>query len=446
MVQFAITDVLIADYLKRKGYIDTLKALESDLNTTAIRCPVNYEKLEDIISDRVKYLETHDALINERLNSLSVDLGSKFKKWSYPCISKNHEITDLIGKVLVIHLSVTKQFKIQRELKDVLFVTSNDKKTTLIDLEEHKVIHIFQNINKSVGKCCYGIPNTDTFLSCGMDGVLRLFKIEDNKATELTNKQLHKRLITDFRVYEQGNEQYIISIGWDSFLKLHKLTHDNEIVQLSEFKLLSNATALELTFFENKPIFIITRLDSTQLVYFTPFGDDNQLHELIKVSLNDAEFSTHGFTPMSISIDSTVLTANGGGLVAIATSHIPYLRIIITKTPNFNELFQNIQPLSSVEQQLSSPTVRGHILGNYTTNAPQDKFSQSKILWRLNHSGIWIMGDDGVIRGMDLKNGEIVESLDQGHDSRIKNICIADVDGKEVLISSGIDKKLNLWS
>ncbi|KAH3688084.1 hypothetical protein WICPIJ_000926 [Wickerhamomyces pijperi] len=476
MDSISLTDILIADYLQRKGFIETFKCFETDLNhtLTSVRdSTIKYEKLEDIITDRVKYLNMpHEEIIEKGLNSLNLSKNSsslKLKKWSYPCVDTNKDITDLIGEVLVIHLSAeTMELPDGNGPKQVLFVTTNDKKLSVIDLEQFKVLYCFDNVNKhSIGKCCYGIPNTDTFLSCGMDGVLRYFKIDGSNAVELTNRQLHKRLITDFQYFELEGEGYVVSIGWDSFIKLHKLsfTADRtpQIVPVAQFKLLSNATALQLAFYNDEPIFIVTRLDSTQLAYFTALQDTNgnqlTLHELIKVSLNDAEFSTHGFTPMSITVNSAQLNDSEPGLVAVSTSHVPYLRVIITKTPSFKDLFSKLTSTdtmdsSSNEQQLSTPTIRGHILQNYTTTSPQDKFSQSKVLWRLDQSGIWIMGDDGVIRGMECQNGQIVEKLinyednedDTNGSRRIKNMIVTNVNGKEIVVSSGIDKKLNYWS
>ncbi|KAH3667051.1 hypothetical protein WICMUC_005398 [Wickerhamomyces mucosus] len=439
MDQLSTTDILVADYLKRKGFSSTLQSFETALGRTVSATSIKYEPLEEIIEDRIKYFDFQKDLAEKSINNLRIT--SEFEKWSYPDLTSSRDLSKLVGSALVIHISIS-EFLIAGSMRTVLFVTSNDRKLTLVDLSTYNVISSFSDVNKSVGKCCYAIPSTDKFFSCGMDGILRLFQYSDAGLREITSKQLHKRVITDFRIFQRDGRLFLVSIGWDNFLRIHELMND-QIISISEFKLLSNATSLALGFHGQHPIILVTRLDSSQISYFTLYS--NLLLEIVRVSLNDAEFSTHGFTPMALCLSSSDFKENPK--IAVGTSHTPYMRVIVTKAPKLEELLGAIatQTFSS-EQSLTLPTLRGHILGNYHTTSPQDKFSSASIQWRLDNSGVWIAGDDGIIRGLEFQSGEIIRELKGGHDKRIKCLMKGEVEGKETLVSAGIDKIIVCWS
>lgn len=430
------TDLLIADYLKRKGFSSTLKSFESELGI--ISHPLNYEPLEDIVQDRLKYLD-HDINNDNVKPNNKIEHADIFSKWKDDSRITKNVLMD--HDQLIIHISKG-VLKINNELKKVVFITSSDKKLTIIDLESLKVIRVLENLHTSVGKCSYVINGSDKFLSCGMDGKIKLFKLDEDKVSMISEVQLHKRLVTDFKVWidQDDGTPFICSIGWDFQLKISRIVNDS-IEIISNFKLLSNATSIELGIYRKTPIVFLTRLDSTQLSLFT--FKQPHIFEISRISLNDAEFSTHGFTPMSISLTSHKLDSNT--FIAVGTSHVPYMRLIIIKLPPLDPLLTNLE--IETEQHLTSAQVhRGLIIGNYNTLSPQDKYSQGVVHWRNDGSGVWISGDDGIIRGLDLKNGEVVQEH-KGHDKRIKCLVVDELQGQgEVLISSGIDKKLIYWS
>ncbi|CCH42300.1 hypothetical protein BN7_1844 [Wickerhamomyces ciferrii] len=438
------TELLIADYLKRHGLTSTLKQFENEAGFT--HQDVNYETLETIVQDKIKFIEHHEITPQKKVNDL-VENANLFSKLSLDddVHSINpKELTDF--KALVIHISQG-ELIIQSEKYNVLIITSNDKSTIIWDISNSKILFKFFGLHPSVGKCAYPINNSNKFISCGMDGKAKLFKLESlvDEPILINEVQLHRRLITDIKIWKNPNNQdelYIFSIGWDGFLNASIINND-EIILKSQFKLLSNPTTLAIGTKDQNPIIFITRLDSTQLFTFTYKND--RLWEILRISLNDAEFSSHGFTPMSISLSNDIITNDT--LIAIGTSHIPYMRIIITKIPELE--LGNIDLNQSLEQQLSSvPITRGQILGNYNSLAPQDKFSQSLINWKLNSkSNIWIGSDDGCLKLLNLHNGEILLNLSKGHNgNRIKSFINVLENDKEVLFTSGIDKKLNYWS
>lgn len=71
--------------------------------------------------------------------------------------------------------------------------------------------------------------------------------------------------------------------------------------------------------------------------------------------------------------------------------------------------------------------------------------------WRPDGCGVWVNGDDGVLRGLEARTGKIVATLKGGHDagSKIRSVWagMVSVDGEEQewVVSGGFDKKLIVW-
>jgi len=481
----SITDSLIADYLKRKGFTDTLHSFKREAHLSSTT-PLHYEPLESIVQDRLKYKELSLESFQDSSEGINandfIPNAHLFENWSIPSPSIPSE---LLSNQLIIHTSYSK-FIINNDdhndndndndnnnVKKILFTSSSNKSLNLIDLSTKSIISTLTGLHNCVIKCTIPIPNTNQFIICGMDGLIKLFELTDNNNNVKLQSQLqlHKRLITDVKLYIDNNGKiYLISIGYDKTLKISEITKNNEIEIKSTFNLLSNSTSITIgqtgnnnsgnnNNNNNQLIIFLTRLDSTQLSIFTYQAISSKLIELCRISLNDAEFSNHGFTPMSISLsnsnnnndDDYTNIINSNTYLAIGTNHIPYMRLIVIKLPNFDELFQNINNFNdddenSLEQKLISTSIyRGLILGNYNTLSPQDKYSQGIISWRSgNSTGIWISGDDGKIRGLNLQNGEIIE-LNQKHNQRIKCLKSLNINGNEIIITSSIDKKLIYW-
>ncbi|KAL8929632.1 MAG: hypothetical protein Q9172_000428 [Xanthocarpia lactea] len=88
---------------------------------------------------------------------------------------------------------------------------------------------------------------------------------------------------------------------------------------------------------------------------------------------------------------------------------------------------------------------------NVNTFAPQTPYSTPQVCWRPDGSGVWVNGDDGVLRGFESSTGKICATLKGGHEPgfKIRSVWagMVDVEGKqeEWLISGGFDKRLVVW-
>lgn len=214
----------------------------------------------------------------------------------------------------------------------------------------------------------------------GMSGKLYL---TDEKFNEIEVIDTLSRFIIDANHVHSNGVDYIVILTWNSMLKLVKL---NESSVVAALKLDQQGTCFDITTYRGEIVIVLGKLENTLLDVITI--QEEQFASKYKISINDAEFTTSSFSPRFI----TISQKGGIPLVAVATSHEPYMRVIITSLIDFET-----SPLP--------PIARHQIIKNLNTLSPQDKFSQPLIAWRHNsekESGIWVMGDDGVVRGLDL--------------------------------------------
>jgi hypothetical protein len=95
------------------------------------------------------------------------------------------------------------------------------------------------------------------------------------------------------------------------------------------------------------------------------------------------------------------------------------------------------------------------ILIQANTFAPQTSYSTPQVAWRPDGSGVWVNGDDGVVRGIEIKTGKVVALLKDGHEpgSKVRTIWAGyvavpnngDDAREEWVISGGFDKRLIVW-
>ncbi|KAL8943129.1 MAG: hypothetical protein Q9216_001259 [Gyalolechia sp. 2 TL-2023] len=83
-----------------------------------------------------------------------------------------------------------------------------------------------------------------------------------------------------------------------------------------------------------------------------------------------------------------------------------------------------------------------------------DATASLAVCWRPDGSGVWVNGDDGVLRGLDATNGKIKLTLKGGHEpgSKIRSIWAGMLkargkmeDEEEWVVSGGFDKRLVVW-
>ncbi|EGW30833.1 uncharacterized protein SPAPADRAFT_62700, partial [Spathaspora passalidarum NRRL Y-27907] len=401
---------LIAHFLAENGYEKTLREFQSEHGQPIDQVKVGDESLTDIISDRINFNQLAPSLENLDIGNRRLSFsGSGYLKsvskdqlqnWVTPFPHLAKELVDIDG--MVISTSY---------LDGCVYFSTNNSQIYIVD-DKHVVYRSkFPVVIKKI------IPiKQDQLLLVGMSGMFYLYFKQNERWQTVVEFPVHKRLIIDAKHVRFNDCDYIVTLGWDFYLKVIKLEAENKFTIVSEFKLNQQGTCFDLINHNNQLLIVVGKLDNTLLDVFEL--QENKLELLFKISLNDAEFSASEFSPRYITIQHF---GSSVPLIAVATSHEPYMRLIVV----------TLDMIEGQEHEIK----RNQIVKNLNTMSPQDKFSQPIIAWRLpkhvngadvtieatKSSGIWIMGDDGVIRGIDLVDDKVVVELKDVHQGKIKD-------------------------
>lgn len=410
----------IAHFLEENGYNETLKSFEKEYGRPISTELPHDEALTDIISDRMKYLSTkeepaslHDQWLDQKLAEIK---ARQFKNWSAPYPSKCEELASVKG--LIIDSAVFK-------LNNVPYLVcgTSEKSLVVLNYETGEETLVLKNV---IGKVVIRriVVSSNRVLLCGMDGKVYVgsFSSDIKNFQIVAEHQIHARLVTDVKVIMWRGSDHLVTMGWDFLVKVFRITEDG-LVQLGEpVKLANQGTCLDACVHDSK-LFITVGKSEITLMDVLRMDESEQLVVDCRIALNDAEFSASGFTPMCIRI---LTQEQGVPLVAVATSHEPFMRIVLVSLKDVNSDVADIK--------------RNQIIANINTMSPQDKYSHARIFWRYDGSGLWIIGEDGKTRGLDLVNDTIVVELEE-HDGRIKSSFVYE----DTVVTCGTDRRILKW-
>lgn len=403
----------VGHFLKSNGYTQTLKSFEAEHGSVIPTELPHGELLEEILADRGNFLTLAKSpqALEDNVNEELKVIKNTFKPWSAPYPSASRELG--APKALVVDCAF------YRENGSTYGLLATTAKTLVVLDVDSGNIHteITNPINGVV--CKRIVVASELVLLCGMDGKVYLGRLEENlaKFKVLSTTQVHLRLITDVTVTNWRGQSVLVSMGWDKLVKVHTI-HSEKLEQIGVLELSHLGTSLDAVEHRGNLAIVVCKNEITLMdVLSLERNQPLKLH--CKIALSDAEFLTTGFTPMCVRIFAQDLSQP---VVAVATSHEPFMRVIVTA-------------LTDTENPES--ILRGHILANFSTPSPQSKFSHARLEWRFDGSGLWLFGDDGVIRGFEVSTGRTVTEL-KVHDGVIKSLCV----DKDRLLTCGSDRKI----
>ncbi|ODV78601.1 uncharacterized protein CANTADRAFT_26638 [Suhomyces tanzawaensis NRRL Y-17324] len=399
---------LVAQFLHDKGYLETLAQFQKE-HGKPIAFDELDESLEDIVKDRTVYKTIEQNVEDLKLSEWTEHpLAEELAEWKDGALPSAQEVAG-IDELVISGASDA----------NYLFLTTNKLTVEVVDVQTGK---IKKSLSQVLGRVVVKnvVPLTDQrVIFIGMDGKFHLFHYDaDVELEKVSSIQGHKRLVVDARNIRVGEKEYVVSLGWDFMLKVFEVT--NQIVPVAELKLTSQGTCFDVVNYKGDTVIVLGKHESTLLEVIRLNVDAKQLVPQYKISLNDAEFTQYGFSPMAVAIDTTTMPVP---LVVVGTSHEPYMRLIV---------------VSLAEYGVAKDIARNQILKNVNSMSPQDKYSQALVVFR--GSGVWVAGDDGVLRGIDLKHGKVVAEHG-GHNGKIKHLQAA----TGGLVSCGTDKVVKVW-
>jgi len=199
---------------------------------------------------------------------------------------------------------------------------------------------------------------------------------------------------------------------------------------------------------------IASRRDSTHLSFYKINVSTSDEH-LEAVEAGRQNLAPHSnawvaFTPSMLALHPT-----DPGLIAVATSHLPHMKLIIVRLLFPGPAVQAAPGGTQASQARTELAIQDKedtaIRLQVSTLAPQTPYSTPVVVWRPNGSGVWVNGDDGVVRGVEVKTGKVVTML-KGHEAgtKVRTLWAGEVvDGgatREILVSGGFDKRVFIWT
>lgn len=400
----------VAEFLRSNGYTKTLEAFQTEYGHVISAETPNNEALADIVADRLKYLAVHDAEPKPSPVAL--------KSWT-PETTQSREIGPVND--FVVDCAVLRHYAL---------LSTSTKKVVVVDLDSNTVVQVLTKVVGNVVVRRILVKDELVFL-CSMTGELTIGEFaKDMEWRTLTTSQIHKRLVMDMDVVKMRERLVVVSVGWDLLVKLFEYVDGCLVPIQTPYQLQSQASCMATHVCDDKLYVVVGRKDHTLLdvlVMRFPTGQDPQGLTLShRLALNAAEFTAAGFTPTCLRIldaSKSSLDADTPStpLIAVATLHEPFMRVVIVRLVEGDEI------------------QRDQIVTNVNTMSPQDKYSNALIEWRKDGLGLWVFGDDGTVRGLDLSTGQVVAQY-PGHSGRIQSYVYGDR-----LITCGADRKIMLW-
>lgn len=327
-----------------------------------------------------------------------------------------------------------------------------------------------------------------------MAGNLLLMASSDGNV--LDRRKEHRKYVVKIAVSEQEQGTWIASAGWDSKVYIYWLPKTRSPPSLQEpvgeISLSSNPEAILFVHssFTDRTNLLLSRRDSTFLYYydvpntgsFSTSSTSIELELLGRQNLAPHALSWVAFTPSEITLCPT-----DGTKVAIATSSTPHMKLLVVRLlfPNgivtsygssllptnptasvvatamldASEGITNDSPSSTAAAARADLAQQNReeaaILISCNTMAPQTQYSTPVVVWRPDGSGLFVNGDDGIVRGIEASTGKVVCKL-ESHEPGSKIRCLwagtilskggnEEKDVEEWLVSGGFDQRLIVW-
>lgn len=265
------------------------------------------------------------------------------------------------------------------------------------------------------------------------------------------------------------NTIWIASAAWDAKVLLYRISREtcgtDKFVlgdPVASISLNSNPEAI--LFIQHPeiatPVLLISRRDSTLLYYYTITESTTDSQAISLDLLGKQNLAPHSNAWVAFTPSAFAISPKDPLLLAVATSAVPHMKLILVRLllppptpPTVQQVSnENLTQASQARAELAvADREAAAILIHCTTLAPQTNYSTPQLAWRSSGTGVWVNGDDGVVRGLEASTGKIVATLKGGHEPGTKIRCLwsgfVETEGREEewVVSGGFDKRLIVW-
>ena len=368
-------------------------------------------------------------------------------------------------------LHVTIESDDEEAKSQLLLATTADRRMTLLRTDaEFSLLKSYSHLQDSPILSCVSLGNKPLItLSSGMSGEIVLYDHEHDETLE--KRRDHSKYVVEVTAHLADNGiHWCATAGWDGKILVYviKRCRDSGHISLGPpvaiIHLPTNPQAILFVEDPNDaaPILIATRREATTLNYYSLSCvglTDPSVNSPVELDLLGVQnLAPHSNSWIAFSPSSMALCPTDSSVLAVATSSVPHMKLIIVRmllpasgTQSSNSSLALTQAAQARDNLALQDREDAAIRINVSTMAPQTLYSTPQIKWRHDASGIWVSGDDGALRGIETRSGKIVCCLEGGHEagSKIRSIWagLVDFKGRQVewLVSGGFDKRLVIW-
>ncbi|KAH8700637.1 hypothetical protein BGW36DRAFT_374619 [Talaromyces proteolyticus] len=489
-----IASILVARFLRSNNYTESLNTfireagLPSDVGQTAgrqvtsksIDDPGNADQwtLEDIIQEKKRF---DHSLRFERYG----ESQSQIDKWNTRAPSQP-KVIETPSSTNILSVSVGPWRLSEEQTSEVavpyIVATGADKRLSLFNADADNTTALsIPGLSDSPILSHTGICHGLLQLITNMSGQLLL--VQNDQVIDRRND--HNKYAVQVKAYEdQDNHVWITTAGWDARVFIYRMelpSPSNEAAigdPVGTIKLPTNPESILIVRNpENQElVLLVSRRDSTY-IYFYSLEHMRSINMLVKCEESGKQnLAPHSNAWVAFSPSCLALSPHNPGLIAVALSTLPHMKVMIVRLlfPSGDDrtITNNDKSNASVEATMSlrtdESTSESHLTQAMTalalqnredaaiiiqtnTLAPQTAYSTPQVVWRPDGSGLWVNGDDGIIRGVEAKTGKVVTILENGHEagSKVRSIWAGWVSSKdskeEWVVSGGFDKRLIVW-
>ncbi|MCJ1289730.1 hypothetical protein MMC34_001263 [Xylographa carneopallida] len=467
--------IIVARFLKANHYLQTLYAFiaEAGLEPDAGSVEKGDLTIETILEEKKVF-----------------DLSVRFEKfgdgdgkvgWSVPAPSTPTLVPTLPTSANILHVSVAtitppSPTGGNASPTQLLLATSADRRLHLLTTDRaFTLIDSLTHIQDSPILCCLSLGSRGLqTVTAGMSGQVVLYDHHARRA--LSERRDHRKYVVKVALWDSDphGPHLLATAGWDAKVNLHVLSRSSSSPSSNEgaYEALHEPLASvalptnpETLLFAQDPdthalFLIVTRRDSTSLHYYfirTPTSPSPSPALTPSGTQNLAPHSNAwiAFSPSALALCPTDRT-----LLAVGTSAVPHMKLLLVRllfppspsssssTPSPAPATQAAQTRATLARQdREEAAIRLHV----NTLAPQTPYSTPQVCWRPDGSGVWVNGDDGVVRGVEARTGKVVALLKGGHEggSKVRSVWAGWVgvgEGREEwVVSGGFDRRLVVW-
>ncbi|KAJ6105090.1 hypothetical protein N7523_010164 [Penicillium sp. IBT 18751x] len=473
----ALASAIVARFLRTYSYTETLQAFirEADLPLD-----VGQASGDDTHNLTIQSLLEEKKTFDHTVNFERYGKDDKeHEGWSVPAPSKPTVIqTPTSSNILSASVELWNQSSHDAgspgSVQPLILSTGADRQAHLFEIaSDHASLASLSGLYDSPVLSYVSILHGRYILMGNMSGKLLL----QQGSRVLDSRKDHAKYVVKVIAHEDkslsGSSRrfWVATAGWDATVYLYRLDIPAEEEPNSSLVIGEPVTHIKLTTNPESLLFVphvdtgellllVSRRDSTHIYYYEVASCTSESRLLGKQNLAPHSNAWVAFSPAYMA-----LSPHDPGLLAVATSTLPHLKVMIVRL-----LFPSTEPLGDTEsgdaavtqasQALASLALQNRedaaILLQANTFAPQTAYSTPQIVWRPDGSGVWVNGDDGLVRGIETKTGKVVATLKNGHEfgSKVRTIWAGYVDvpgedenqtQQEWVISGGFDKRLIVW-